>query len=101
MKKIEIFDPAMCCETGICGPSIDQELLKVATLIQALKDKGADISRYGLANNPQKFVENKVVNELLQTEGAEVLPLVLVDGKVEKKKAYPTEAEFLAWKNLS
>ena len=101
MKKIEIFDPAMCCETGICGPSIDQELLKVATLIQALKDKGADISRYGLANNPQKFVENKVVNELLQTEGAEVLPLVLVDGKVAKKKAYPTEAEFLAWTNLS
>lgn len=101
MKKIEIFDPAMCCETGICGPSIDQELLKVATLIQALKDKGADIFRYGLANNPQKFVENKVVNELLQSEGAEVLPLVLVDGKVEKKKAYPTEAEFLAWTNLS
>lgn len=97
MKKIEIFDPAMCCETGICGPSIDQELLMVATLIQGLKEKGADISRYGLATNPQQFVENKVVNDLLQLEGADILPLILVDGKVEKQKSYPTESEFLGW----
>ncbi|MBP7247988.1 MAG: arsenite efflux transporter metallochaperone ArsD [Negativicutes bacterium] len=99
MKKIEIFDPAMCCETGICGPSIDQELLSTATLIQTLKDKGVDIVRYGLANNPQKFVENKVVNDLLQLEGVEILPLVLVAGNVVKKNSYPTKEEFLAWIN--
>ena len=26
MNKIEIFDPAMCCSTGVCGPSVDPEL---------------------------------------------------------------------------
>ena len=34
-KKIEIFDPAMCCSTGICGPSVNENLLRVATLINS------------------------------------------------------------------
>ncbi len=29
MSVIEIFDPAMCCSTGVCGPSIDTELMRV------------------------------------------------------------------------
>ncbi len=37
MKKMIIFDPAMCCSTGVCGPSVDPELLRVATTINRLK----------------------------------------------------------------
>ena len=33
MKKIEIFDPAMCCSTGVCGPGVDPELLRMATMV--------------------------------------------------------------------
>lgn len=40
MKQVEIFDPAMCCSTGVCDPSIDPELLRVATVISNLKEKG-------------------------------------------------------------
>ena len=43
--KIEIFDPAMCCETGVCGPSIDPELMRMSTVINALKEKGIIIKR--------------------------------------------------------
>ena len=25
MKKLELFEPAMCCSTGVCGPSVDEE----------------------------------------------------------------------------
>ena len=32
MSKLEIFDPAMCCSTGVCGPSVDPELLRVSTI---------------------------------------------------------------------
>jgi len=58
MKKIKIFDPAMCCDTGVCGPAIDPELLRMASLINVLKEKGIDIKRYGLANEPQEFISN-------------------------------------------
>ena len=101
MSKIEIFDPAMCCSTGICGPGIDQELLRVATTINTLTKKGVTVIRYGLSSEPQAFVDNKKVNEYLMKEDVEVLPLTLVDGEVVKTKAYPTDDEFAAWAGLS
>lgn len=82
MRKMEIFDPAMCCATGVCGPSIDPELMRIATVINSLKEKGIIIKRHGLANEPQDFITNKVISDLLQKEGAEVLPVTLVDGAV-------------------
>lgn len=97
MKKIEIFDPAMCCDTGVCGPAIDPELLRMATVINLLKEKGIEINRYGLANEPQEFVSNKTINDLLMGEGVDVLPVTIVDGEVVKKKKYPTNDELSTW----
>jgi hypothetical protein len=94
MKKMIIFDPSMCCSTGVCGPSIDQELLRVATVLNNLKNKGVIIERFNLTGNPQAFVDNKVINELLNTEGVDVLPVTIVDGEVVKTKAYTTNKEF-------
>ncbi|WP_378953525.1 arsenite efflux transporter metallochaperone ArsD [Pelosinus sp. sgz500959] len=101
MSKIEIFDPAMCCSTGICGPGIDPELLRVATTINTLTKKGVSVIRYGLSGEPQAFVDNKIVNEYLMKEDVEILPLTLVDGQVVKTKAYPTDDEFAKWAGLS
>ena len=27
MTTIEVFEPALCCNTGVCGPELDQELV--------------------------------------------------------------------------
>lgn len=97
MKTVEIFDPAMCCATGVCGPSIDKDLMRVATTINQLKEKGIVIKRYGLASEPQAFVTNQTINDLLQKEGADILPITLVDGVVTKTKVYPTNQEFSEW----
>ena len=97
MKRIEIFDPALCCSTGVCGPAIDPELLRVATVVSALQEQGAAVKRYNLASEPQDFVMNKVVAAILEKEGADVLPVTLIDGEVAKKNAYPTNVEFAAW----
>lgn len=94
MKKMIIFDPAMCCSTGVCGPGVDTELLRVSTVLNNLKKKGIVIERHNLTNNPQVFVDNKVINELLNTEGVDVLPVTIVDNEVVKTKAYPTNEEF-------
>ena len=70
MKKMIIFDPAMCCSTGVCGPSVDPELLRVSTVINNLKNNGVLVERHNLASNPQIFVDNKTINEMLNNEGS-------------------------------
>lgn len=99
MKKIEIYDPAMCCSTGVCGPGVDPELLRVATLIDSLSKNGADITRYNLSSDPQAFVSNKTVNQLLQEEN-DILPITLVDNEVVKTKSYPTTKEFSSYTGI-
>lgn len=93
MKKIEIYDPAMCCSTGVCGPSIDQELLRVSTLVDSLTKNGANITRYNLSSQPQAFISNEEVNRLLR-EDNDILPITMVDGNVVKTKSYLTNKEF-------
>ncbi len=97
MKIIEIFDPAMCCSTGVCEPSIDPELMRIATVINELKEKGIIIKRHNLSNETLDFISNKAINNILQKEGADVLPVTIVDGKVSKIKQYPTNEELSDW----
>jgi hypothetical protein len=93
MKKMIIFDPAMCCSTGVCGPSVDKDLLRVATVLNNLRSHGVVVERHNLTNNPQIYVDNKVVNRMLLKEGMEVLPIIMVEGEVVKTGAYPTNEE--------
>ncbi len=100
MKPIVIYDPAMCCSTGVCGPSVDTELLRVATVIENLKESGADIKRFNLSAQPEEFVKHPVISQYLKDNGPEVLPVTLVDGQVVKTKGYPTNEEFSRWTGL-
>ena len=97
MKKVEIFDPAMCCSTGVCGPSVDPELTRVATAVFSLEKKGHDIKRYNLTSEPGKFTENTLVNQILHEKGPDALPVVIVDNQVEKVGEYPTNEELAQW----
>ena len=94
MKKMIIFDPAMCCSTGVCGPSVNPNLLRVSTALNNLNKKGIVVERYNLTTNPQAFVDNNIINGLLSSDGVEILPVTILDGKVIKTKKYPTNAEF-------
>lgn len=94
MRKIVIYEPAMCCPTGICGPSVDPELLRISTVINNLKSNGIQIERHNLAGDPQAFVDNREINELLNEKGVEILPVTTVNGRIVKSKAYPTNTEF-------
>ena len=95
MVKVIIFEPAMCCSTGLCGPVINPELLRISTVISNLEKNGVKVERYNLNSNPQAFVDNTVISEILNRDGIEVLPVTIVDGKVAKTKSYPTNDELL------
>lgn len=93
--KLELFEPAMCCETGICGPSFDRELIVIANIMQKLKDSPeVEVGRYNLAQNPQAFVDNQTAIKMIHKEGKKVLPITMIDGEVVKTGAYPSPQEF-------
>ncbi|HEY5562561.1 MAG TPA: arsenite efflux transporter metallochaperone ArsD [Clostridiaceae bacterium] len=94
MKKMIIYDPAMCCSTGVCGPAVNADLLRVSTAINRLKNKGIVVERYNLSTNPQAFVDNTIINGLLNSEGVDILPVTIVEDEVVKTKHYPTNVEF-------
>ena len=101
MKKIEIFDPAMCCPTGLCGTNIRTELMRIAVVIETLKKQGITVTRHNLRDEPQVYVTNQVVNDYLQKYGAEALPITLVDGEVAVSKTYPTTRQMSEWSGVN
>ena len=101
MKKMMIFEPAMCCSTGVCGPSVDENLLRVSTIINRLTKNGMDVERHNLSGNPGIFVENKTVNSYLMKEGVDILPITIIDGEVVKTREYPSNQEFAKFLGLS
>lgn len=94
MKKMYIYEGPMCCSTGVCGPSPDEELMRVASLVDKLTKSGANIERYNLTNNTNEFVENKTINSLLEEKGEDVLPVIIVDDEVLMTGEYPSNEEF-------
>ena len=89
MKSLQVYDPAMCCSTGVCGPDIDPLLPQVAGFLHQLKEQGVTVERYNLSQQPLAFVQNHQVKVLLQSEGVEVLPLFFIDGELTLKGSYP------------
>ncbi|MGA2859189.1 MAG: arsenite efflux transporter metallochaperone ArsD [Candidatus Sulfotelmatobacter sp.] len=89
MKKLQVFDPAMCCSTGVCGPSVDPLLPKFAADLEWLRNKGVHVERYNLAQEVGAFTSNPVVKAILNSEGTKCLPLVLVDGVIVSQATYP------------
>ncbi len=91
--KIEIYDPPMCCPSGLCGPDIDPALLDINEAILKIKkefDGQVKIERYLLSQQGPKFMQQPEVMKLLQLHGVEILPITLDDGKVVKEKSYPS-----------
>jgi len=97
LSKVEIFDPALCCPTGVCGPSVDPELTRVASSVHTLGKMGYDIKRYNLGTEPGMFVENKVVNQVLHEKGPDALPVILLNGDIVKVGEYPSNLELASW----
>ena len=93
MTKIEVFDPPMCCSTGVCGTEVDPKLTQFVTDLDWLSQQGVSVRRYNLAQEPQAFMANEQVQKLVnQTQGA-ALPIVTMDGSVVSQGVYPTREQ--------
>ncbi len=88
MPKLQVFDPAMCCSTGVCGPSVDPALAQFASDLEQLKAAGVMVERYNLGQEPAAFVGNPVVAAAIRGR-SDALPLLLVDGEIVSQGVYP------------
>ena len=89
MKNLTIYDPAMCCSTGICGTEIDQKLVDFAADLDWLKSEGIEVKRINLSQEPTLFAENEQVKSILETSGVEGLPVILADDEMQSFGQYP------------
>lgn len=99
--KLEVFDPAMCCSTGVCGPNVDPKLVQFAADCDWLKSQAVAIERHNLAQAPAAFAANSTVKSALDKHGTDCLPLVLVDGSIASVGSYPTRMQMSQWAGLA
>lgn len=96
MPTVRVFDPPMCCSTGVCGPSVDPELARFSADLDWLKRQGVTVERYNLSQQPGAFANDIAVSVALKAKGNDCLPMVLVDGRVAVEGAYPSRETLAA-----
>lgn len=101
MNKLQVFDPAMCCSTGVCGPAPDLTLPRVAADFHWLASQGVTVERYNLAQQPHAFAANDAVKAALAKYGNDCLPLILVNGEIASRSSYPAREELARLAGLS
>lgn len=101
MKKLALYETALCCSTGVCGPSVDEDLLRITGVMKQVKEaEGVMMVRYNLASNPNSFVRNQNVIDTMQNKGQDSLPITVLDGEIVKTGAYPTNEEISEYLNI-
>lgn len=93
IMTIEIFEPSLCCSSGVCGPEPDKELIELQNTIQVLSKAMVEVKRYAINQVPLAFTGNAVVKKFITTEGPGKLPITLLNGQIIKKGGYPTLEE--------
>jgi Arsenical resistance operon protein ArsD len=95
--KIDVFDPAMCCSTGVCGPSVPPALTRFAGDLAWLAAQGVEVARHNLTHEPQAFVASEPARTALAERGEQALPLILADGEPVSSGRYPYRSELAGW----
>jgi len=97
MTKFIIYESAMCCSSGVCGPSPDKSLIELQDTIDKIKKMGCEVERYSITQSPKKFRENPAIIKLIQEQQIKALPVTTYNGKVMKAGSYPCIAELQKW----
>ena len=101
MTTLRVYDPPMCCSSGVCGPDADDTLAQFAAALEWANKNGIEVERYDLGHQPEAFATNAQVKGLLESDGMDCLPLVLVDDEVFVKGGYPSRSDLGARLDLS
>ena len=90
MITLKIYDPAMCCSSGVCGPNVNEKLVQLSIFLKGLDKGDYSVERYNLSQQPDAYVSNQAVARILKDKGTDVLPLFFVDDKLVCSGDYPS-----------
>jgi AhpD family alkylhydroperoxidase len=96
MTTLTVYDPPMCCATGVCGPEVDPALVQFAGDLDWLKTHGIEVQRLNLAQQPARFAEHAAVKALLDRSGVDGLPAIVVGDQLVANARYPNRDELAA-----
>lgn len=89
MTELTLYEEAMCCSTGVCGPDPDDELVEVSAALDQLEEEfDVDVSRANMQHNIEQFLETQQIAELVEEHGPSILPITVVDDEIVAKEAY-------------
>jgi len=90
-----IYEGAMCCSTGVCGPEPDKELIEFNQTLKKLQGefKELNITRANMSSNIRLFLENKQIFKLIKEDGPDILPIITLNDTVISKQKYPNYEE--------
>ncbi|SHK12788.1 Arsenical resistance operon trans-acting repressor ArsD [Geosporobacter subterraneus DSM 17957] len=94
---INIYEPPMCCSSGVCGPSPDTKLMDLQNTIKRIQKEFPEvqINRYSMNFNPKDFMQNPAVFAKVKAEKTEALPIITINGDIIKEKDYMSYDEFI------
>ena len=101
MTTIQIFDPALCCSSGVCGTDVDENLVNFSADADWARQNGAQLERFNLAQQPMAFAETPAVKTFLELSGQEGLPLTLIDGQIALAGRYPSRDDLARWAGIT
>lgn len=94
---IEVYDPAMCCSTGVCGSDVDDSLADFANDVKWLKSQGIEVIRFNLGQEPEAFKSNATVLTRLKSSGSDILPIIFINGEMVSEGGYPDRQQLIEW----
>ena len=98
---LEVYDPAMCCSTGVCGPDVDDSLADFANNMKWLKSKGVTVNRFNLGQEPQVFKDNPEVLSRLKKSGSDILPIIFINNQLVSEGGYPDRTQLANWLGIT
>jgi hypothetical protein len=98
--KLEVFDPPMCCSSGVCGPKVDPKLVQFSAALEWLRSQGVRMERFNPSHQYDAFASNATVVRAINNEGLNCLPLILVNGAIVSRGVYPAKEELASMAGL-
>ena len=97
MTELTLYEEAMCCSTGVCGPDPDDELVEVSAALDQLEDAFDDleVSRANMQHNVDQFLETQRIYDRVQEDGTSILPITVVNNEIV------AEGEYLSYDELT
>ncbi len=89
MTELTLYEEAMCCSTGVCGPDPDDELVEVSAALDQLEEEfDVDVTRANMQHNIDQFLNTQRIYDMVQENGPSILPITVVDGDIVAKSEY-------------